>query len=381
MKKLLFQKFIKDNFKIFSFIILSFGSIVWILQSVSYLDFVTEDGHGLKIYFYYTMLNFPKIIHRILPFAYFISLFYLIVRYEESNQLLIFWIHGVKKIQLINTIIVYSILLAFIQIILGGFISPKSQDIGRSFIRNSNMDFFPSIIRPGKFVDAVEGLTIFVENVNKLGFYENIFLKDDLSTSMYEFKSQIIYAKKAQLISSTENRYFKLFDGKLIKINNKKIDTFEFKSIDFDLSKFGTKTTTYPKIQEVSTSILMKCIIYAYENQLQKFKDTNYLTCNKDRVHEIVKEILKRFFLPIYIPLIALIACLQIFKSKENKEYIFLKNLSFISIFFLIIISEVSLRYFSYNIISLLFFILFPILCFFSIYVILIKKLNYKIKL
>ena len=97
MKKLLFQKFIKDNFKVFSFIILSFGSIVWILQSVSYLDYVTEDGHGFKVYFYYTVFNFPKIIHRILPFAFFISLFYLIVRYEEKNQLLIFWIHGVKK--------------------------------------------------------------------------------------------------------------------------------------------------------------------------------------------------------------------------------------------------------------------------------------------
>ncbi len=379
MKKLLFQKFIKDNFKVFSFIILSFGSIVWILQSVSYLDYVTEDGHGFKVYFYYTVFNFPKIIHRILPFAFFISLFYLIVRYEEKNQLLIFWIHGVKKIQLINTIIIYSILFAFAQIVLGGFISPKSQDLGRSFIRNSDMDFFPSIIRPGKFVDAVQGLTIFVESVNKKGFYENIFLKDDFSTSMYEFKSQIIYAKKAKLISTTEKRYFKLFDGKLIKINNNKIDTFDYKSIDFDLTKFGTKTTTYPKIQEVSTKILMKCIIYAYQDQLEKFKDGNYLTCNKDRVDEVAQEILKRFFLPIYIPLIALMTCLQILKSKENKKYKFLKNLSFISIFFVIIISEVSLRYSSYNLIGLLFFTLFPIVSFFTIYLILIRRLNYKI--
>jgi lipopolysaccharide export system permease protein len=379
MKKLLFQKFLNDNFRIFSFIILSFGSIVWILQSVNYLDFVTEDGHGFKVYFYYTILNFPKIIHRILPFAFFISLFYLIVRYEENNQLLIYWIHGVKKTQLVNSIIIYSILLAFFQIILGAFISPKTQDMGRSFIRSSNIDFFPSIVRPGKFVDAIEGLTIFVEKENKKGIYENIYLKDDLTKELNDFKSQIIFAKKAELFNTSDKRYFKLVDGRLIKINDKKINIFEFKTINFDLSKFVTKTTTYPKIQEVSTKILIRCIIYEYKDELKKFKDTNYLSCNKDRVNKIIEEIFKRFFLPVYIPLISLFSCFLFLSSKENKEYKFLKNTLFLIIFFIIVISEVSLRFSTTNYTNLIFFASLPIVCFILVYLILIKKLNYKI--
>ena len=378
MKKLLFQKFIQHNIKIFSAIIFSISSIVWILQSINFLDFVTEDGHGFKIYFYYTMLNFPKIIHQILPFVFFISLFYQIVRYEENNQLLVYWIHGVKKIELINIIIIYSILLALAQIILGGYISPKFQDKARSFIRNSNMDFFPSIVRPGKFVDAVQGLTIFIEKENEIGFYENIFLKDDFASNKGEIKSQIIFAKKAKLINTKENRYFKLFDGKLININNKKVDTFEFKSIDFDLSKFDTKTTTFPKIKEVNTIILMRCIIYEHRNELQKFIDKEYLTCNKDGIFEVRQEILKRFVSPIYIILIALTVCMLILKSKENKEYGFIKNLLFIITIFVIIISEISIRYSTSSGIGMIFFTLFPILTFFLIYFNLIKKLRYK---
>ena len=38
------------------------GVIVWTLQAVKYFDFVTQDGHGLKIYFSYIVFNFPKII-------------------------------------------------------------------------------------------------------------------------------------------------------------------------------------------------------------------------------------------------------------------------------------------------------------------------------
>lgn len=386
MKKLLFQKFMLDNFKMFSIIVFSIGSIVWIIQSVNFLDFVTEDGHSFKIYFYYSLLNFPKIIQRILPFVFFISLFYQLIHYEENNQLLIFWIHGIKKIQLINVILMYSVLFTLTQIILSGFISPKSKDMARSYIRSSNLDFFSSIVKPGKFVDVVEDLTIFIEKENKNGFYENIYLKDDSSSGSVSnsdielgvFRSQIIFAKTAKLISTKENKYFKLFDGRLLKINNKNIDTFEFDYIDFDLLKFNTKTTTFPKIQEVPSKILMKCLIYIHNKELQKFKDTDYLSCNDGATKRVKQELLQRFYIPIYIPLIALIVCLLILRSKDDKEFKFVKFFLFTVIFIIIIISEISLKYSAYSLLGILFFTLFPIVTFLSVYLFLIKKLHYK---
>jgi len=379
MKKLLFRKFIKDNLKVFVIIIFSIGSIVWIIQSVNFLDFITEDGHSFKIYFYYSVLNFPKIIQRILPFVFFITLFYQLIHYEKKNQLLIFWIHGIKKIQLINIIVFYSIVLALLQVVLSSFVSPKSKDTARSFIRNSNLDYFSSIVSPGKFVDAVENLTIFVEKENNNNFYENVYLKDDSISADEKLQSQIIFAKTAKLIDSNKNKYFRLYNGKLIKINEKKIDTFEFKSIDFDLSKFTTKTTTFPKIQEVPTSILIKCITYIYKNELQKFKDSNYLSCNENAIKAIKLELLQRLYTPIYIPLIALITSLLILKSKDEKEYQFIKFLIFIIVILVIVFSETSIRYSSSSLIGTFLFSLFPILFFLLTYSILISKLKYKI--
>ena len=81
------------------------GLIVWTLQAVNYFDFVTRDGHGLKIYFFYTLLNFPKIIYRIFPFIFFISLFFTIIRYEMNNELNIFWTNGINKIEFIHILI------------------------------------------------------------------------------------------------------------------------------------------------------------------------------------------------------------------------------------------------------------------------------------
>ena len=74
----------------------------------NYFDFVTQDGHGLKTYFTYTILNFPKIIHRIIPFIFFITLFYLITNYEQKNELSIFWINGVSKLDFTHKILFLS---------------------------------------------------------------------------------------------------------------------------------------------------------------------------------------------------------------------------------------------------------------------------------
>ena len=47
--------------------------------------------------------------------------------------------------------------------ILGGFFSPLSQYKGREILKDSNIDFFTSLIKEGKFINAVDGLTIFIK--------------------------------------------------------------------------------------------------------------------------------------------------------------------------------------------------------------------------
>ena len=73
MKKLLFQKLIKDITKFFIITTFAVSLIVWVIQAVGFLDFVTEDGHSLLVYFSYSILSYPKILHRIIPFIFFIS--------------------------------------------------------------------------------------------------------------------------------------------------------------------------------------------------------------------------------------------------------------------------------------------------------------------
>ena len=373
MKKLLFQKFLKDTLKFFTIICLAIGLIVWVIQAVNFLDFMSEDGHGFYVYFSYTVLNFPKIIHRILPFVFFVSLFYQIIQYEHRNELIVFWSFGISKLQFIHVILVYSVLFTFFQIFLGSYVSPTSQNEARSYIRNSNIDFFPALMKEGKFIDAVEKLTIFIDSKDEFGNFKNIFL-EDASDKYKTKKSQNIYAKSGRLNNFGTNRVLELFDGKIIDRDNEKINDFSFKKIDFDLTKYNSKTTITPKIQEHKSNALVRCLYYFYQNNIDEFQDP-LLRCNNQNIDSITQEVLKRIYKPIYLPLIALLTSLMVLFSKEDLNYNFYKIFIFLIIMVNIIISEMSLRYTSETI-GFYFFIIFPIISFFLTYFILIKKLN-----
>ena len=373
MKKTLIIKFIKDTFKLFVMISLTLGLIVWVIQAVNFLDFVTEDGHGFKVYFLYTFFNFPKIIHRILPFVFFISLFYQIIKYEKNNELLLLWTNGVKKIQFINVVILYSLLILVFQIFLGSYISPNTQNESRSYIRSSNIDFFPSLIREGKFIDTLAGVTIFIDSKDELGNYKNIYLKDTSINNGQVDSYQIIYAKSGYLTKENSEKVFVFNNGEIINKENNKITNFTFDKINYNLEKYQSKSSGYQKLQEAPIKDLYMCIYLNSKDEINKFR-AEYLQCKQETMNDIQQEFLKRTYKPIYLPLIALMCGLIIIRSKENNNYNKFNFFLFLLIFFILIISEISLRFSSGSQVGLLFFTLFPLLLFSALYITLIIK-------
>ncbi len=374
MEKIIFKNFLREISFFFILSGVSIALIIWIIQAVNYLDFVSEDGHNFKVYFIYTILLLPKIFSRILPFMFFISTFYIILRYEEKNQLLIFWSNGINKKQFLNVIFKFSIIFFLIQIFLTAMVVPETQNKARSYIRNSNIDFFPSLIKPKKFIDTVEDLTIFVNAKDDNGTLRNIILKDDISKKA----SQIIIAKNGKIIQSGNNKFLVLNKGKIINISSQGRTTiFDFTETKFDLNKFSTKTTIFPKVQEQSTLKLFNCA-HSLINENIKFTNYKNMHCEKNYLKDIKQELFKRICLPLYLPLLALVACFLILKSKNNHEYTNLKFKLFLIGIIFIIISEVSIRYTGLNNKYNWIFILIPITLFVSLRAIFINQLKFR---
>ncbi len=358
MKKLLFTKISKDTIYLFLLLCLSLGLIVWTIQAVNYLDYVTQDGHGLKTYFLYSILNFPKIIHRMIPFIFFISLFLILINYETKNELLIFWTHGVTKIKFANVIIFLSVLLFILQIFIGAFVSPHFQYKSRTLLKTSNVDFFSSLIKEGKFINAVKNLTIFIDKKNIDGTFVNIFI-DDSSKS-----NKMTYASRGIILNQKEKKLFRLYDGKVINNNQNRINTFSFDQIDIDLSEYSSNTILTPKIQEMPSKNLLLCSI----NLTYKKINTDSRNCNISIIKDINQELFKRFYKPIFIPIIAVICSFLIILPKNSSKYKSQSKLTFLLGFCLLVFSETTLRYSTTTTISTLLYIVAPWIIFLFAY-------------
>ena len=374
MKKLIFKKLLIDITVFFLVSSLTLGLIVWVIQAVNYMDFITEDGHSLAVYFKYTLLSLPKILSRILPFIFFVSVFYNLIKLENNNELLVYWTYGITKLNFINILFKFSLIFLVIQVFLNIYIVPISLDKGRDYIKKSDLDFFPSLIKEKKFIDTVSDLTIFVDKINNKGELVNIFLKDQIKDE----ESQIIHAKKGILQKKNEKNFLVLLDGEFINSLNGKVTNFTFKKTNFDLSKYSTKTTTYRKIQEVDIKILISCLKKLYIKTNYDYKEIKDFVCTDDSLKNIKQETLKRIFKPLYIPVICLIASLLIFVSKDNYFYSRLKVILFLFGIFSLIASEISVRYSGIDETKSIIFVAIPLLFIFIIYSIIFKFTIFK---
>ena len=166
MKSKINKYFYNQFLRYFAVTLFSVISIAWIVQAVSFLDLVVEDGHAFKIYFTYSLLSIPKIITRLFPFCFLVSIIFTILKFEKDNELIVLWTSGLNKIKIVHQIFLISIIVTILHFFMASTITPLSLNISRSILKNSTLDFFPTLIKEKQFNDTIEDVTFFVEKKN-----------------------------------------------------------------------------------------------------------------------------------------------------------------------------------------------------------------------
>ena len=377
MKKILFRKLLSDCLIFFLIALVSTSIIIWVFQAVNFLDIMIEDGRSYKVYISYALLNFPKIISKILPFALFFSFTYVLAKYEINNELIVFWNNGVDKITLINFFLKFSIILMFLQILFTTFIVPKSQEIGRTFIRTSNIDFIDSFIKPKKFNDTIKNLTIYADNKDENGNLENIYLKKGNDENF-----QITYAKKGKFISKDDTKILALKEGQTINGLNDKITNFSFSKFDLNLANLSSNTITSYKTQELSSKKLFICAKNLSKNITDLNKDKIVtLNCNYRNLDNIYKELYKRLIIPTYLPILICVSLILIIKSKESVNYLNYRIAIFLFGLLTIIFSETSIKLIEDDFIKNIKMVILSPLIFIILYFIIFYNVRLKFRL
>ena len=373
MKKTIYKYFFYEFLRLFAIVLFALVAIIWTVQAVNYLDLVTDDGHAFSIYIFYSSLTIPKIFTKLIPYAFLIASIFTILKFEKDNELIILWTSGLNKIHIVNLIFRISIVIMFLQFLMSTTINPQSLNFSRTLLKNSQLQFVPSLLKEKKFNDTVEGLTIFVDKKKESGIYENIFIRDDGKIlTQVSGGSSTIFARSGYL-SKTEDSLI-LLNGNIQTIeNDNKINIINFDKTVLNLSGLSTKTISETKIQETSTLQILQCM----QNSsliLNNCKRGD----NQDEIKELRIELNKRFGMPIFIPLVSLIVCFLLSGRRERKISKYNTYVYGIIGLIALVASEITVRYSGLSLNHTIIYYLVPISFLPIIYLFLIRVFKYE---
>ena len=364
--KIYYNYFI-EIFKLFITILFSLAIIAWVVRAVNFLDLIVENGYSIITYFEYSFLNFFGIITKFIPLSFLLAMTIFIARQMQENELVILWTSGVKKTQIVHLFFLFSIIVTIFHIIFSVIITPLALNKSRQLLSNENLSSILPTFRIQQFSDSFKGLTFIVDDKfeNKI---TNIFLHDssnilqNIAIGKEAGNSSAIVAKSGII----EEKKMILFNGLIISSNNKNENNIiKFEQIDIDLKNIANNTIKKPKIQETSTIKLIGCLNNNY------FNDIN---CRGNFKEETLPALSRRIIMPLFIPVITLVASLLLIKNKKN--FFFSKVSIFGYAFLILLYAELTIPFTGLNKIFANIFIVSPLILSVIIYTFIQLKLS-----
>ena len=339
MKKTIYKYFFYEFVIYFTVTLFALAAVVWTVQAVNYLDLVTEDGHAFTTYFYYSLLTLSKVLTKLIPFCFLTAIILTIIKFERDNELIVLWTSGLNKIHIVNLIFRISVLVMLLQLLLTNIFNPTLLNFSRTLLKNSQLQFIPSLLKEKQFNDAVEGLTIFIEKKDENQIYKNIFIRDDgkILSKIAGSSSSTIFAKSGHM--SEDGKNLILYNGNIQKLNEDgDVNIIQFQKTTLNLSGISTKSISEPKMQETPTMQILRCLT---QNNTARHNCDD----SKKSMMDTKIEINKRFGMPIYIPLISLISCFLLTSRKDKKMFYLNKYIYFFIGVLILVLAEIIVRY------------------------------------
>ena len=117
LKNKIYNNYLIEIFKTFFTIILGLSLIALTVRSVNFLYLIVDNGYSLFTYFSYSFLNIFGIAPKFFPLAFLLAIIIFILKHLNNNEFVILWTTGVKKITMVNLLLLSSFIVVTIYLL------------------------------------------------------------------------------------------------------------------------------------------------------------------------------------------------------------------------------------------------------------------------
>jgi len=219
-------------------ITLSLTCIIWLSQSLRFIEMIVNQGVSTATFIYLTILMLPSFLTHILPVSLFCIVIFIYAKLTSDKELVIMQAAGKSKIFLAKPGVILSILVLIFTYILNLYILPESYRKFRELqweIRN----YSHIIFKEGTFTD-IAGVTVYVRERSSDGQLLGILAHDKRDPN----KTETWMAAKGALIETSTGSKFVMFDGnrQAIDPETRQLSILYFDQGILDLKDLGSNS-------------------------------------------------------------------------------------------------------------------------------------------
>jgi lipopolysaccharide export system permease protein len=286
---------------------LVFLSVVWLSQSFRTINLIIDKGANISDFFILSAYSFPNWLVISLPFGTFAGCMISYLRLDSDKEIIVMKAAGINTLKISKPAIYVGLISSAILFITVHFILPLSYKNFKSLqneIRNSSQEL---IIKNNIFLDLNDTQTIYVGEINKNNFYEEIFIQDRTDSK------QIIelFSKNGFISSKDDKLTLYMNQGTRISTNENNNSTImDFKKYNIEIKK---------NIIQLNNNV--RVIEYNEYNFFDLIKKANKDIKNQGKLLAEAHNRNTMSLLPIVFTIIAMVSTLTGYQSRKPSIY------------------------------------------------------------
>ena len=150
----------------FIYITIFFISLIWLILSLKFIEYVTANGLDFKDFIKMTSLLLPTVIPTLTPLTLSLACIFVYNKLSNDNELIIIKSSGFSAIKILKPAILLSLIIALFNLFLNLYFSPLSKSVFKENQKNLREDIARIAFKAGSFSNLNQDITIYLSLIH-----------------------------------------------------------------------------------------------------------------------------------------------------------------------------------------------------------------------
>lgn len=288
----------------FLLVCFSLLAMLWLTQSLRFVEMVTRQGLPVYLFAEMTSLLMPRIFNILSPIAVFVTVLFVYHRLIADRELVVMQSAGISPWQNSKAAVLIGLLLALFNVFVMNWGIPWSEARFRDLEWRVKNNLTQMIFREGEFSSLKNGITVFIDKHEDDGSVSGIFVSDESKPDI----KVTLTAEKGRIIQTDNGPRILFINGVRQEINTK---DYKFSTLSF--LRYSAEFNSVESKKKKDQTVREKSIF-----ELLKSGQDNSLDAHVQRKN--IVEGNRRILYPLYNLVFALLACVGLLVGTFNRR-------------------------------------------------------------